>query len=181
MKHVLVVYASRHGATRGIAERIAATLRDEGLICELADANDVPALDDVDAFVIGSAAYMGRWLKEATEFVRRHQDALATRPVWLFSSGPIGTDLVDRKGRSVLVEPEAVSAAARSLRARGTRVFFGKWDPTQPPLNVAERLFQMIPVPKDQMPMGDYRDWSAIEAWARDIARDLTGSTVALA
>ena len=35
--------------------------------------------------VIGSAIYMGRWLKTAREFVSEHV-ALSAVPVWLFSS-----------------------------------------------------------------------------------------------
>jgi hypothetical protein len=49
--------------------------------------------------VIGAAAYMFHWLKDATRFVKRHHRLLAERPVWLFSSGPLGTDLVDEDGR----------------------------------------------------------------------------------
>jgi menaquinone-dependent protoporphyrinogen oxidase len=38
-------------------------------------------------------------MKEATEFVRRNRDRLAQRPVWLFSSGPLGAETTDAKGR----------------------------------------------------------------------------------
>ena len=57
---------------------------------------------DYDGFIIGSAAYQGRWLSEATRLVRQHREVLASRPVWLFSSGPVGTELVDAKGRDVI-------------------------------------------------------------------------------
>ena len=32
---------------------------------------------------------MGSWLKEATEFLEHNKATLATRRVWLFSSGPL--------------------------------------------------------------------------------------------
>jgi len=67
---VLVAYASRHGATVGIAERIAVDLREAGLAAEARSMNDVADIDGYDAFVIGSAAYMFHWLKEATAFVK---------------------------------------------------------------------------------------------------------------
>ena len=54
--------------------------------------------------MIGSAAYVGHWLGDATSFVKQHRALLAERPVWLFSSGPIGTELVDAKGRDVRTE-----------------------------------------------------------------------------
>jgi len=96
---VLVAYASRHGSTRGIAERIAERLRVDGLDV---DVRPVAGVDDVsayDAFVVGAAVYMFHWLKDATSFVQRNREFLAARPTWLFSSGPIGTDLVDKDGR----------------------------------------------------------------------------------
>lgn len=178
MTHVLVVYATKHGATRGIAERIAETLRSQGLDCSIADAKDEPVTSGADAFVIGSAAYIGKWLKEATEFVRTYERFLRTRPVWLFSSGPVGTETVDKKGNSVLAEPEAVTELAKSIGARGTRVFFGAWDPTQRPASVGERFALMLPAVKDLLPTGDFRDWEAIDEWALEIAHELVESPV---
>jgi menaquinone-dependent protoporphyrinogen oxidase len=80
----LVAYATRYGATRGIAD----TLIAHG---QPAEAHPVSAISDVghyDAFVIGSAVYMFHWRKEALRFVKRNRAVLARRPVWLFSSGP---------------------------------------------------------------------------------------------
>ncbi len=100
--NVLVAYATRHGSTGGIAERIAERLRAAGTE---ADARRVAEVDDAtryDAFVVGAAAYMYHWLGEATEFVERNRDLLATRPTWLFSSGPIGEERLDKDGRDLL-------------------------------------------------------------------------------
>ena len=64
--NVLVAYASRHGATAGIAERIAAGLRSAGLQTDVKPVTDVRDVSAYDAFVIGGAAYMFHWLKDAT-------------------------------------------------------------------------------------------------------------------
>ena len=77
---ILVAYASRHGATRGIAERIARTLEQRGLAVTLAPVDRAGSIAEYDGFVIGSAAYMGRWLKQAATFVRGNVTRLATRP-----------------------------------------------------------------------------------------------------
>jgi menaquinone-dependent protoporphyrinogen oxidase len=173
MTRVLVVYASRHGATKGIAMRIAATLKDEGFTTTTVSADEAPQPGHADAVVIGSAAYMGKWLEPATDYVHRHHDALATRPTWLFSSGPIGTEMVDKQGHSVLEAPKQLREISGELLARGSRVFFGRWDPSDPPATLAERLFKLVPVSKDVLPIGDFRDWEAIEAWAHEIAEEL--------
>jgi menaquinone-dependent protoporphyrinogen oxidase len=36
-----------------------------------------------------------------------------------------------------------------------------------------ERLVRLVPAAKEALPAGDFREWDAIEAWARTIAREL--------
>jgi menaquinone-dependent protoporphyrinogen oxidase len=173
MKKVLVVYATRHGTTAGIARRIGEVLRTEGLDVVVADAAMRPDPIGFDAYVIGSAAYIGSWEKAATEFVKRHQAVLAARPCWLFSSGPVGTDRIDKKGQSVLVNPKTVTEFEPILKPRGTEVFFGAWDPSAPFASLGERIVRNLPAVKDLLPIGDFREWPVIEAWARQIATQL--------
>lgn len=176
---ILVAYASRHGATGGIAERIARTLEQSGLDVTLEAVDKVRSVDAYDAFVVGSAAYMGGWLGPATTFVRRHRDRLASRPVWLFSSGPIGTEQVDAKGRDQLEasRPKEFAEFAESIRPRDEQVFFGAYSPDAAPVGLAEgfmaRFTRLVPAVREALPAGDFRDWPAIEAWARGIARSL--------
>jgi menaquinone-dependent protoporphyrinogen oxidase len=177
---ILVAYASRHGATQGIAERIAGRLQAAGLDVELHPAADVRDAAAYDAVVVGAAAYMFHWLSDATRFVDRNRAALAARPVWLFSSGPVGTDTVDAKGRDVLeaLVPREWPRLRAAVRPRGERVFFGAWDPSQPPVGLAERFMKLMPAAKDSMPTGDWRDWPAIEAWGDEIAATLAAAPV---
>jgi menaquinone-dependent protoporphyrinogen oxidase len=79
MTKVLVVYGSRHGGTRGIAERIGDTLRLEGLDVEVAAADHVADVGAADAFVVGSGVYMGSWLKEPLGFLQRNEATLSAR------------------------------------------------------------------------------------------------------
>ena len=176
---ILVAYASRHGSTAGIAEHIAQALQQDGLDVTLRPAADVKSVAEYDAFVIGSAAYMGGWLGEATTFVRRNRDLLARRPVWTFSSGPTGTDTVDAKGRDALkmAEPKEFAEFARTIQPRGQQVFFGAYDPDASAVGTAEGLMQRFlrfaPAARNAIPAGDFRDWPAIEGWASRIAREL--------
>ncbi len=177
---VLVAYASRHGATRGIAERIAESLRAAGLEAEARPVGEVKSVAAYDAFVIGSAAYMFHWLKEATSFVKRHRAALAERPTWLFSSGPLGTDLVDKDGRDVFeaTRPKEFAELQAMLHPRGDHVFFGAWDPAAPAIGLAERFMRLMPAAKTALPTGDFRDWPAIDGWAGEIATALRPAAV---
>lgn len=175
---ILVAYASRHGASRGIAERVAETLKGRGMDVTLEPVESTAAVSDYDAFVIGSAAYVGHWLKEATQFVQRNRAVLERHPVWLFSSGPIGTETVDAKGRDVLAasEPQEFADFAATIHPRDQRVFFGAFDPDAAPIGLAERLgapFMRMASVRQAMPAGDFRDWPVIEAWAEGIAREV--------
>jgi menaquinone-dependent protoporphyrinogen oxidase len=191
MTKVLVVYGSRHGGTRGIAEQIGDVLRTEGLEAVVASASEASDVQTADAFVIGSGIYMGSWLDEPLEFMRRHQDALGARPTWLFSSGPLlgstkgtpGADALtdalgpaDGPGSGGRKKVEALSAA---IHPRDHRVFFGAFDPKDPPKSMSERVVRMMPAAKNMLPPGDFRNWDAIEAWAREIATTLASPVTA--
>jgi menaquinone-dependent protoporphyrinogen oxidase len=191
MTRVLIVYGSRHGGTRGIAERIGEVLREEGLEATVTAADAARDVRDAGAFVVGSGVYMGSWLNEPLDFMRDHQQALSARPTWLFSSGPLPgsskeapeTDPVtnalgpmDGPGSGGRKKVEALSAA---IQPRDHRVFFGAFDPKDPPKAMSERIVRMMPAAKDILPPGDFRDWDAIEAWAREIATALAAPVAA--
>jgi menaquinone-dependent protoporphyrinogen oxidase len=176
--NILVAYATKHGSTAGIAERIAATLCSEGLSATARPVGEVAEVDGYDAVIIGGAAYMFHWLRDATSFAKRHREALRRRPVWLFSSGPLGTERVDGEGRDVLEtgRPKEFDELIDLLQTRGEQVFFGAWDPDAPPVGLGERMLRHLPAGKDALPAGDFRDWPTIEAWAKQIAVGLRAS-----
>ncbi|HSL10832.1 MAG TPA: flavodoxin domain-containing protein [Actinomycetota bacterium] len=159
---IVVAYASKHGSTEGIAVAIADRLQERG---HRSIARPVEALDDLadaDAVVLGSGVYAGSWLKDATAFVERHRDALARVPVWLFSSGPLGEQVVDDEE-----QPRQLAELREALSPRDHKVFFGALDRSK--LSFPERMI----VKAVKAPDGDFRDWDAIAAWADSIADDL--------
>ena len=160
---VLVTAASRHEATAEIAEAIAVDLAKRGLDARVRPIGEVTGLGDYDAVVLGSAVYMGRWLKAARLFASKHATALAAMPVWLFSSGPLGP--ADKP----VPESDAadIDAMVALTRAREHRVFAGRLDGAQ--LGVAERAVMKAV----HAPEGDSRDWGAVDAFAADIAAAL--------
>ena len=170
---LLVAYASRHGATQGIAERIATTLERHDLAVTFKPFHAVGDVSEFDAFVLGSSAYMGQWERDAANFVRNHASVLAHRPVWLFSSGPIGTETIDKQGHDVLEasRPREFEEFAGLIHPRDERVFFGAYDPNRKDAGFIERLVVKMPAIRDAMPIGDFRDCPAIESWAEGIAR----------
>ena len=116
--------------------------------------------------VLGSAVYAGSWRKEAADFLTANMTTLAERPAWFFSSGPTGEGdpATLMKGWRF---PEALQPVADRVKPRDVAFFYDVIDTKK--LNLAERLL----VKGIQAPVGDFRDWAAIQAWATGIAEAL--------
>jgi menaquinone-dependent protoporphyrinogen oxidase len=164
---VLVTVASRYGATQEIAERMTEWLpgtdggRAVGLTAALQLADRAPDPGGFDAVLAGSAVYAGRWLEPAREFVTAHAAALRGRPVWLFSSGPIGAAPFPPD------EPHDALPLGQLIGARGHRVFPGRLEKAR--LSVGERAM----VTAMRAPLGDFRDWPAVHRWIEEVAAEL--------
>jgi menaquinone-dependent protoporphyrinogen oxidase len=164
---VLVTAASMHGATSEIAQAIGQALSEQGFAVTVLPPGNVHAVEDYDAVIIGSAVYVGHWLDAAKDLVNRSRDALGTRPVWLFSSGPVG-DPAGKLAQAMDKEPVDVASVRAATHARDHRMFAGKLDRKvlTRPQRASLLVFRGLE--------GDFRDWAEIRQWTEDIARQLT-------
>ena len=160
---VLVTYATKHGTTAEIAEKIGQVLRQAGLRTDVLPTARVSDLPSYKAVVLGSAVYVGRWRKEAATFLKANEKLLAEQLVWLFSSGPTG------EGNPVELTkgwrfPKALQPIADRIRPRDIAVFHGAMNMKK--LNLIEKWM----INNVKAPLGDFRDWDAITSWATAIA-----------
>lgn len=160
---VLVAVASKHGATLEIGQVIEASIRSCGLEVELKRIEDISSLSPYGAFVLGSGVYAGHWMRPAREFVEIHEGELKERPVWLFSSGPVGDP------PKPLENPAEVAAVVKRLGARGHRLFPGRIEGSD--LGLSEKALVALV----RAPDGDFRPWSEITEWSESIAAQLKG------
>ena len=164
MEHsILVTYATKHGSTQEIAERIGQVLRGEGLPAEVIPVKQVHLLSPFRAVVLGSASYYGRWRGEAVKFLKSRADELSDRPTWLFMSGPTGKgdpkELLKGKLYPVGLQPTLDKIKPREVVAfhgDTTADKFGGWE-----------KWILKRVGSDA---ADFRDWDMITGWARDVA-----------
>ena len=165
-KKVLVAYASKRGATAEIAERIGEVLEGRGLTADVLPADQVSDLAPYGAVVLGSAVYIGRWRKQAARFLKTNEEALAERPVWIFSSGPTGEGDPEEltEGWSL---PQGLQPVTDRIEPEAIAVFHGRLDPER--INILETWM----INNVGAPMGDFRDWDAITTWAGSIAEAL--------
>jgi menaquinone-dependent protoporphyrinogen oxidase len=159
---VLVTAASKHGATAEIAQAIGEALAERELDVTVMPSEGVSAVDGYDAVVAGSAIYAGHWLKPAKELVQRNAEALSARPVWLFSSGPVGEPPKPEEE-----QPVDAAEMLEATAAREHRVFAGRLDRSR--LGFAEKAIAVAL----RAPEGDFRDWNEIRGWASGIADQL--------
>lgn len=162
---VLVTAATKYGATGEIARAIADALAERSLDVTLSSPGEVGSIEDFDAVVLGSGVYAGRWLKEAKGLVDRSGDALASRPVWLFSSGPIGDPPKPEE------DPVDVAEIQEATKARDHRVFAGRLVKKQ--LGFADKAIASAL----RVPEGDFRDWAEVKDWASSIADALASGS----
>jgi len=166
-RKVLVAYASKYGSTAEIARRIARVLKGDGHKVQLLDTGNVDQIDKFDAVVLGSAVYAGQWRKSAVELILSHESSLSGIPIWLFSSGPTG----EGDPQEIMNGwnfPDSLQAAASRIQPRDKAFFHGVLDSDQ--LSLPEKLI----VKGLGAPLGDFRDWEHIEAWAEAIAKFLS-------
>ena len=151
----LIVYASKHGSTKQIAEQVARQLRQAGL-------SDVKCLDTKAAqsqlagaksVVLGAPVYGQKWHTDAAVFVELNRDELADKKLYVFTSG--GSEHLEANIAAGVAEYNPVE-----------HVYFrGKLAKSS--LNLIERI--MTYLAKAQY--GDARDWNKINTWADELAR----------
>ena len=161
---VLISAASKYGATSEIAQAIADALAAKGLEVTVVKPAQAGAIEQFDAVVLGSAVYMGRWMKPGRELAQRQAAALAARPVWLFSSGPVG------EPPKPADNPVDVSMILQSTKSRDHQIFTGKL--VKKHLSFPHRAIAAA----TRVQEGDFRNWDDIRAWATSIADTLLAS-----
>ena len=91
-------------------------------------------------------------MDSAKHLVERHAAALASRPVWLFSSGPIGDPPKPEE------DPADIAEIMATTRARQHRLFAGKVDKAV--LGLGEKVI----LKAVQAPEGGFRSWDDVRS-----------------
>jgi len=158
---ILVTYASKAGSTAEVAARIGETLAARGLPVDVLPIGKVKDLAPYRQVILGSAVRISSPLPEAVKFVEANQAALQQKS---FSAFLVCMTMKDdneetRKTVSAYVEPirALVKPASEGL-------FAGVIDPSK--VNLLDKMaIKMI-----KAPIGDFRQWDQITAWAENLA-----------
>lgn len=166
LNKILVTYASRAGSTVGVAEAIGKSLVEGGAEVDIIPMQDVKDLSSYRAVVAGSAIRKSKWLPEAVQFIRTHQETLAHKPFAMFT---VCITLAMSNTEQYRKAVAGWVAPIRSLvRPTSEALFAGMLDFSKLPFNW-DTLMLRLTVALGIFPRGDHRDWDAIRTWAENL------------
>lgn len=168
---ILVAYASAHGSTKEVAQFIGRVLATFNADVTVANVEDVQSVDDYDAYVLGSAIHAGLWLQPMLTFFDRFEYKLAEKPMYFWVSC---IRSVEEDGRQHALKYYFDYHLLENYRVRDYAVLSGKLDTSA---ITRQEQWYLAANYDGKLTTGnfrnDYRDWTAISAWANHIAVDL--------
>ena len=161
-KRVLVTYASKYGSTGGVADAIGRELCRTGVAADVVVIINAVNLSSYQGVVIGSAIYMGKWMPEAIDFVKKNRDIMRQVPVAYFLVCMSLSHPTEENRAKVSSYMDPILKAVPEIRPVGIGTFAGALD-----YNNLSWINKKILKSKGT-PEGDFRDWNAIRTWARE-------------
>lgn len=152
---VLIAYATKHGSTAEVAEKIGEVIKSKGADVVVSNIADKPDPSGYDAAVVGGAVYIMMLSGKTKRFVAKHKKVLSSMPVAYFVlSGTMEEDTPENREK---IE-KTLKSVIKKVVPVDVGLFGGKFDPAKGPKMMSEE------------PAYDYRDWDAIAAWAEELA-----------
>ena len=161
---ILVAYAPRKGSTAGIAQAVGKQLVSAGHTVDVAEMKTVTTVEGYNAVIIGAPMYMGSIVQDAGKFVGRSRDQLTKLPVAAFA---VGMAPASNDAKKVEESMKALHASLAPLKPLPATMFAGKLDPTKLSF-IQRKMTEFV-----KSPTGDFRDWNAIAAWARELPKKM--------
>ena len=167
---ILIAYGTRCGSTGGVAESIGQVLSTTGTAVDVRLVKDVNDLSPYQAVIVGSAIRMGKWLPEAVEFVKTHQDTLSRLSVAYFAVCLAMKDDTAENRRKALGYLDPVCKQFPQVKPVDIGLFAGAVDYKK--LSFTYSLILKV----KGAPEGDFRNWVAIRTWAAGVSPALDTS-----
>ncbi len=158
---VLIVYATKYGTTKEIAEEIQEVLAENSIESDLTNVMETGIIDSYDAVILGSPVYMGKMLVEARDFCQQYRPYLADTWLAIFVDGISCCPIGDTDTSPLIAAIDEMYEYVRPAMKKG---FAGAFSPT----NLTEADAQIADMVHP--PVGDFRDHADIRTWAQEVA-----------
>lgn len=160
-KKILITYASKAGSTAETAARMGEMLAGQNAQVDVLPVEKAGDLSAYQAVVLGSAIRMGQLLPEVVKFVEANQAVLQQKSFNVFF-------LCMTLEKDTPENRQTVSAYLEPVRAlvkpASEGMFAGVMEPKK--LSLLERMMMKAM----KTPVGDFRNWEQINAWAQSLA-----------
>jgi menaquinone-dependent protoporphyrinogen oxidase len=191
MKAVAVLYATREGQTRRIAQRLAQALKQRDLAVDVVDvAQELPPGFDLARYagaIVATPVHIGKHERAMVAFVKANRQALERIPctflsVSLSHAGAEDASATEERRRSAAANVQKM--IARFLRQTG-------WRPTRVHPVAGALLYRqygavirllmlfiskLVGASTDTSRDHEYTDWKAVERFAAELAESVSGA-----
>lgn len=177
-KRVLIAYYSRKGTTASIAQKIYEVLTAQGCKVDMRFIPNIAPGEDLqqyDFFVLGSAV-IWKMVSDFSEFVVRHRELLAKKPVAVFATCLTIQRETPKNRERVEAYLQSGIGAVPELNLVAKTAFGGKVEFKNH--NLCEKAFLKFLFTVTPLRGGDHRDWDKITAWAEKIATEISPPVV---
>jgi menaquinone-dependent protoporphyrinogen oxidase len=157
---ILVAYASPKGSTAEIAQAVGKELQSAGFEVEVKEMKSVVSVDGYQAVVIGGPFYLGKVVGDVGKFKGKYLDNLAKVP---FAAFGVGVAPVGKNSQDIDNAMKKLQKTLEPLKPVALTIFAGKIDLEK--LSIIQKWM----VGKVKAPVGDFREWSVIAAWAQEL------------
>jgi menaquinone-dependent protoporphyrinogen oxidase len=170
-KRILIVYDTKYGATRTIADKIQEVLCAQGAQVDMSLVKRIQDISTYDAVIIGSAIINEQWRPDMLSFMKAQTAALAAKPVALFIvCGLLKDDTAENRQTAQKYYIDAVLQKTPGIAPVGSPgLFAGVMDfSVLTPMDefLIRTLFGSGPY---AIPEGDYRNFDKVTQWTNDI------------
>jgi len=167
-KKILVVYDTKYGATRTIADKIQEVLCGQGAQVDMSLVKRIQNISAYDAIIIGSAIINEQWRPDAIKFLKAQEDVLATKDVAVFIvCGLLRDDSAEKRQTAQKYYIDSVLQKVPQIVPIGSPGLFAGIMDFSVLTPVDEFLIRALF--GGMLPEGDYRNFDKVTQWTNDI------------
>jgi len=170
---VLVVYATKFGSTKEVAEKVGEIIRSKKIRVDVRNVNTVKDISAYSAVILGTAIRMGKPVSDAFSFIKKYKDDIKNKSVAFFSVGLyMKEDTPENREKATKCLLPLIEQVENPV---SIGLFGGKIDYSTMPLLLRWTFSKDT---SGELQEGDWRDWDTISSWVDELLPRLESSRV---